>query len=989
MPSPIAIAVRTIDADPSDPATLIRDAVLLEPIAHPQLAEALEAAGATRRGTAAWSYQLWDGVGRRARPTDHAPLAAAFAFCRDNIVGRDLAHTDRGAPRRLNNVAQHRQYSSITEALRGAPNLAALDQVLRRRPTFSRHETHASSSGVLAINREHHTVWLRAYTHFLKAAENEPELPVRLDLRPAGRAAKSPRPVLGIEAVRTIAWLNQHRPGLAVVDHDGFARNLTNPRAVRRLLAELAHDPSLVLADIDLLRTAVKVLGDDATVAKALKVAPEQVAAAREPHVDVAKRLTETARRSVAVAPQPGRPARSVAYVGRQAPKQLRQIAADGTTVEDLGMTRQMTIDATAAAELAAVGGDRLHIEDAVLDVAAMAAAAPHDDPRLFDYQNVMVGRFLATSRGMGNFSAPGAGKTPTTLAGFDAAAKTTPSYRALVVCEANARFQWFDHANEWCPDFHVVLVDSRKKLDDLKAVLAGAGDEPVLVITSYALASDVAEVTDARDTLAKARTALVRARGDLAGELAKRRPDGDLVDAFNDAVETAQKAVADAEQAVPHAADHLGAAIFDVAWHDLAVDEAVGLRGSSKTSRALWSLREHATRALVLTGTPINRDVADVAKLLSWAFGDRRAWYGVDPTETYDLTDISQAKELLADLGPTAFRIDKSEIDVALPNLSVEVVPLKLRREELALAEAARTQLKEKFVELLANLDLAAEQAEALAAAGDSAAKEALAEAKAALREAKGAWLGSTTLARQAAADPVALLSSETAGAEVLRINGLVQAATAQMGTKRRWALEYIDAAVDADMQVVLFTEFGTVARAIIGDLRERGLRVGEVLGGGGAARDEYIRAFRNGDVDVLVCTSAGERGLNLQTRNGAGQVLIHFDLPWTASGVVQRTGRVERIGGADHVQVVFPVASGTIEDRVAGLVCARATAALQALDVPRGIEVGDTDFGRALGRLALDVDVTALRGGERALLEMTRALLADDAELDVPLAA
>lgn len=68
----------------------------------------------------------------------------------------------------------------------------------------------------------------------------------------------------------------------------------------------------------------------------------------------------------------------------------------------------------------------------------------------------------------------------------------------------------------------------------------------------------------------------------------------------------------------------------------------------------------------------------------------------------------------------------------------------------------------------------------------------------------------------------------------------------------------------------------------------------------------------FRAGDVvKVLVGTDTLAEGLNLQT---CGR-LVNYDLPWNFTRVEQRIGRVDRIGGHDHVEVTNLLYDGTVE--------------------------------------------------------------------------
>jgi SNF2 family DNA or RNA helicase len=280
-------------------------------------------------------------------------------------------------------------------------------------------------------------------------------------------------------------------------------------------------------------------------------------------------------------------------------------------------------------------------------------------------------------------------------------------------------------------------------------------------------------------------------------------------------------------------------------------------------------------------------------------------------------------------------------------------------------LAVAARDELKRVYLDLLAWIEQVA--------AKDPSNSD-YAEAKTALVAARGAWLGGTQLARMAASDPAALLSSRSAGAALLSAQGLIEAANRVPGTKRSYVTKLCVDRVMVGERILVFTEFASVARGLISDLRDAGLRVGEILGGGGKARDEHVEAFARGERDVMVSTSAGERGLNLQSAT----TLVMYDLPWTPSPLLQRIGRAHRIGAtAKELQLIFPIMKGTVEERVVSIVAARAAEVMQALDTGRGTKASESEFGRAFSGLVGVADLTQLNKREAALLEVTRVLL------------
>lgn len=127
---------------------------------------------------------------------------------------------------------------------------------------------------------------------------------------------------------------------------------------------------------------------------------------------------------------------------------------------------------------------------------------------------------------------------------------------------------------------------------------------------------------------------------------------------------------------------------------------------------------------------------------------------------------------------------------------------------------------------------------------------------------------------------------------------------------------------------------------------------------------------------LDVLVCASAGERGLDLQTAHR----IVHYDLPWAPYGVIQRTGRVERIGAdANRIAVAVPVMQGTIDERVASLGDRPRCRAGRALDQSHGAKAAATDPCRSLSGLVHMADEHSLaERKESAMLAITRELLA-----------
>ncbi len=83
---------------------------------------------------------------------------------------------------------------------------------------------------------------------------------------------------------------------------------------------------------------------------------------------------------------------------------------------------------------------------------------------------------------------------------------------------------------------------------------------------------------------------------------------------------------------------------------------------------------------------------------------------------------------------------------------------------------------------------------------------------------------------------------------------------------------------------------------------------------------KEEVKTAFRDGQIQVLLCTEAASEGINLQTCG----VLINYDMPWNPMRVEQRIGRFDRIGQrypdvwVRHYFLVGPAGEPTVEARV-----------------------------------------------------------------------
>jgi hypothetical protein len=148
-------------------------------------------------------------------------------------------------------------------------------------------------------------------------------------------------------------------------------------------------------------------------------------------------------------------------------------------------------------------------------------------------------------------------------------------------------------------------------------------------------------------------------------------------------------------------------------------------------------------------------------------------------------------------------------------------------------------------------------------------------------------------------------------AGTDLHRLLELQAALRARMD--RDGKLDALESLLDGPLsgrRVLLFTEFRETASALWLRLRARG-RVGRIdggsawLGAGRASRLDVVRRFApaaNGarsppareQVHTLIATDVLAEGLNLQDAD----TVVNYDLPWNPVRLIQRVGRIDRMG-------------------------------------------------------------------------------------------
>ena len=116
---------------------------------------------------------------------------------------------------------------------------------------------------------------------------------------------------------------------------------------------------------------------------------------------------------------------------------------------------------------------------------------------------------------------------------------------------------------------------------------------------------------------------------------------------------------------------------------------------------------------------------------------------------------------------------------------------------------------------------------------------------------------------------------------------------------------------------KIVIFTQFVRMQKLIV-DMLQNELGQCMIINGQmkPVERQAAIDQFRfNDQVNFLVCTDAANAGLNLQVSN----ILINVDIPWNPAVLLQRIGRVRRIG-SEHkkVHIINLITQRSIDEQI-----------------------------------------------------------------------
>jgi SNF2 family DNA or RNA helicase len=149
---------------------------------------------------------------------------------------------------------------------------------------------------------------------------------------------------------------------------------------------------------------------------------------------------------------------------------------------------------------------------------------------------------------------------------------------------------------------------------------------------------------------------------------------------------------------------------------------------------------------------------------------------------------------------------------------------------------------------------------------------------------------------------------------------------------------------------KIVIFTEYERMARMIYEQLDNAVLYTGQISD---REKDHVIHKFREDpNTKIFISTRAGSTGLNLQVAN----YMIHFDLPFTATELEQRNGRIDRTGNEfKNITMYYYVMSDSFDEHMIQLLFKKAELAKEILTggadtSSKGKDVNSLAFERLL---------------------------------------
>ena len=147
---------------------------------------------------------------------------------------------------------------------------------------------------------------------------------------------------------------------------------------------------------------------------------------------------------------------------------------------------------------------------------------------------------------------------------------------------------------------------------------------------------------------------------------------------------------------------------------------------------------------------------------------------------------------------------------------------------------------------------------------------------------------------------------------------------------------------------QIIVFTYYADslnyIHEAIVNDKQFSHLKIAKISGDTATAtREKVVKEFLNKEIDILMSTDVLSEGMNLQS----AQMVINYDLHWNPTRMIQRAGRIDRIGSpykTIYVYNFFP--EGELEELL------RLVQVLQSkiIDIDKSVGLDQTILGEEI---------------------------------------
>jgi superfamily II DNA or RNA helicase len=335
-----------------------------------------------------------------------------------------------------------------------------------------------------------------------------------------------------------------------------------------------------------------------------------------------------------------------------------------------------------------------------------------------------------------------------------------------------------------------------------------------------------------------------------------------------------------------------------------VVLDEAQRIKNWS-TRTALTVKRLQPTYRLVLTGTPMENRLDELASIVEWV--DDRAlepkwrlgpWHSSFADGKREVVGARNLDDLRARLGPVLVRRVRTEVLTQLPRRQDTVIPVPLTDAQ----QEAHDELNQPIAKLAS-------------IAG-----------RRALSPAEFLRLMSLLATQRVISNGMAQLGFENVWPD-LQGRKPTPKLIESLDTPKLVELRELVAnlAITQRRKIVVFSQWRRMlelaAWAVSDLLAAENLRTLFFTGQEGIRRrtQNLVDFHDDPQAAVLFLSDAGGVGLNLQR---AANACINLELPWNPAVLEQRIGRIHRLGQKRPIDVYNLVSRGCIEERIAGIV-------------------------------------------------------------------